>query len=99
MEEAQRKQKKDFDCRNRVWLNNIAVPKDLSRKFHQQWTEPYQVLSRLGSTNYHIEPVSGNGKTKVVYRNHLKPATCRPRGVDDVFVDWPEGKPSPTYSG
>ena len=39
--------------------------------------------------------MSGNGKTKVVHRNRLKPATCRPRGVDDVFVDGSEGKPPP----
>ena len=51
--EAQRKQKKAYDCRNsvkketpfkqgdRVWLNNTAVPKGLSQKFHQQWAGPY----------------------------------------------------------
>ena len=48
-----------YDCRysvkkemplkedDRVRLNNIAVP--------------YEVLSRLGSTNYHAEQESGNG--------------------------------------
>ena len=57
--EAQRKQKKAYDCHNsveketpfkqgdRVWLNNIAAPKGLSRKFHQQWAGPYKFLSRL----------------------------------------------------
>ena len=78
--------------------NSIGCPtsiQGLSRKFHQQRAGPYKVLSRLGNTNYHIEPVSGNGKTKVVHRNRLKPATCRPRGVGDVFVDGLEEKPSP----
>ena len=70
--EPQRKQKKaygrnsveketPFKQGDRVWLNNTAVPKGLSRKFHQQWAGPYKVLSRLGNTNYHIEPVSGTG--------------------------------------
>ena len=57
---------------DRVWLNNKAVPKGLSRKFHLPWAGPYVVLGRLGRVNYHIKPVSGNGKAKVVHRNRLK---------------------------
>ena len=50
---AQSKQKKGYDEHNdvdrstslkegdRVWLNNKAVPKCLSRKFHSPWTGPY----------------------------------------------------------
>ena len=81
---AQGKQKKGYDERNdvdhctelkkgdRVWLNNKAVPKGLSRKFHLPWAGPYVVLGRFGRVNYHIKPVSGNGKAKVVHRNRLK---------------------------
>jgi hypothetical protein len=89
--EAQRKQKDGYDVRNNVdksrsfkegdlvWLNNPAVPKGRSRKFHLQWCGPYKVLDRLGGMNYHIQPEAGNGNTKVVLRNRLKSAANRPR--------------------
>ena len=72
--EAQRKHKKAYDCRivsrkrrhssktpfkDRVWLNNTAVPKGLSRKFHQQWAGPYKVLSRLGNTRSRTLSIRG----------------------------------------
>ena len=50
---AQSRQKKGYDEHNdddqstplkegdRVWLNNKAVPKGLSREFHSPWTGPY----------------------------------------------------------
>jgi hypothetical protein len=49
------------------------------RKFHLQWSGPHMVLNRLGGTNYHIKPESGHRKSKVVHRNRLKSAPCRPR--------------------
>ena len=100
--EAQRKQKKGYDDRNnidkstpfkvgdRVWLNDTAVPKGLSRKFHLQWSGPYTVLNRLGSTNYHIKPESGNRKPKVVHRNRLKSAPCRPRVEEGISTCSPK---------
>ncbi|CAB4040108.1 Retrovirus-related Pol poly from transposon, partial [Paramuricea clavata] len=88
---AQSKQKKGYDEHNdvdrstalkegdRVWLNNKAVPKGLSRKFHSPWTGPYVVIKRLGKVNYHIKPGPGNGKTRVVHRNRLKLDIRQPR--------------------
>ena len=91
--EAQRKQKKGYDDRNnidkstpfkvgdRVWVNDTAVPKRAKSKvpLHLQWSGPYMVLNCLGGTNYHIKPESGHRKSKVVHRNRLKSAPCRPR--------------------
>ena len=100
--EAQRKQKKGYDNRNnldksapfkvgdRVWLNDTAVPKGLSRKFHLQWSGPYTVLNRLGGTNYHIRPESGNRKSKVVHCNRLKSAPGRPRGQEGMSTCCPK---------
>ncbi|CAB3992292.1 Transposon Ty3-G Gag-Pol poly [Paramuricea clavata] len=99
---AQSKQKKGYDEHNdvdrstalkegdRVWLNNKAVPKGLSRKFHSPWTGPYVVIKRLGKVNYHIKPGSGNGKTKVVHRNRLKLDIRQPRIEETLSVDQPE---------
>ena len=96
MNVAQRKQKNgyyehndvhqstSFEQGDRVWLNNQAVPKGLSRKFHLPWAGPYVVLSRLGDVNYHIKPESGNGKAKVVHRNRLKLVKCKP-----TVKEWP----------
>jgi hypothetical protein len=91
---AQQKQKKNYDRQHktdkstelkegdRVWLNNQAVPKGLSRKFHFQWAGPYVVLDlgRLGNLNYHIKLESGAGKGKVVHRNRLKLDKKQSRG-------------------
>jgi hypothetical protein len=65
---------------DRVWLNNRAVPKALSRRFHFQWAGPYVVLGRLGNLNYHIKLESGAGKGKVVHRNRLKLDKKQSRG-------------------
>ncbi|CAB4035990.1 Retrovirus-related Pol poly from transposon 412 [Paramuricea clavata] len=99
---AQSKQKKGYDEHNdvdrstalkegdRVWLNNKAVPKGLSRKFHSPWTGPYVVIKRLGKVNYHIKPGPGNGKTRVVHRNRLKLDIRQPRIEETLSVDQPE---------
>lgn len=103
--EAQRKQKKGYDDRNKldqgvpfkegdlVWLINTAVPKGLSRKFHQQWAGPCKILGRLGSMNYHIKPETGNGKAKVVHRNRLEPAPRRPKDEENWSTDGPSVEP------
>ena len=73
---AQKRQKKDYDKAtkvestqlkpgDRLWLNSKAIPKGKIRKFHQEWTGPYEVLRQLGRVNYHIQ-------TKVVHQNRLK---------------------------
>ena len=97
---AQGKQKKGYDERNdvdhctelkkgdRVWINNKAVPKGLSRKFHFPWAGPYVVLGRLGRVNYHIKPVSGNGKAKVVHRNRHK-LDGRQSRMEETWPDRP----------
>ena len=77
-------QSTSFEQGNRVWLNNQAVPKGLSRKFHLPWEGPYVVLSRLGNVNYYIKPESGNGKAKVVHLNRLKLVKCKP-----IVKEWP----------
>ena len=80
---AQKRQKKDYDKAtkvestqlkpgDRVWLNSKAIPKWKSRKFHQEWTGPYEVLRQLGRVNYHIKSEVGKAKTKVVHQNRLK---------------------------
>ena len=80
---AQKRQKEDYDKAtkvestqlkpgDRVWLNSKAIPKGKSRKFHQEWTGPYEVLRQLGRVNYHIKPEVGKAKMKVVHQNRLK---------------------------
>ena len=80
---AQKRQKEDYDKATKVestqlkpgdwvWLNSKAIPKGKSRKFHQEWTGPYEVLHQLGRVNYHIKPEVGKAKTKVVHQNRLK---------------------------
>ena len=71
---AQNRQKQAYDKQTKVesgplkagdqvWLNNKAVPKGKSRKFHNNWTGPYEVLSRLGAVNYRIKRAIGRGGT------------------------------------
>lgn len=55
-----------------MWLNNKDVPERKSRKFHEEWTGPYVVLSRLGNVNCNVKPEGGKGRMKVVHPNRLK---------------------------
>ena len=61
----------DYDVGDRVWLQNTERKKGQSPKLAKNWKGPYEVLLKIGQSNYKIKLV--NGKKKVtVHKNRLK---------------------------
>ena len=66
-----------------VWLWSPVVEKGVAPKFHEPWTGPYKVITRLSDITYDIHDEAKN-KTKIVDFGRLKKATLSPVKLDQL---------------
>ncbi len=69
----------------KVWLRDFIIKKETSKKFHQPWKGPYEVVKIVGENNLEIN-LGGTKrvKTKRVNLEHVKKADEIDGNPDDI---------------
>ena len=61
-----------FQVGDLVWLHNPAVPRGRSKKLHQPWNGPYQMVACLSESVYRLKHLRRAHCCPVVHFDHLK---------------------------
>ena len=61
-----------FETGDKVWLLCVAVPRGRSKKFHNPWKGPFQIIKRISDVTYQIQNLRRRSQRMVVHFNRLK---------------------------